>query len=234
MSIRGVHIEIQDLSHRYTAKSPITFDKVNLESPPGEVLAIIGRSGCGKSTLLHILAGLLHSTSGKVHLDDAPVEKPSPRWPRMAITTRNESRPINHGAWPAHSRGRRWVIIHVMLKATGQAFHARQDAEAAVSLQNDGFHLIHHLSSRIPNYNLERCHHSHPVFQQVKPITIRTSLKSLAYRLWDEQLNKLVGYRRMREVRREQAAAKAVQGEKAAVQNFENEGGHVATPEKRS
>ncbi|MCB1278536.1 MAG: fatty acid desaturase [Prosthecobacter sp.] len=99
---------------------------------------------------------------------------------------------------------------------------------------NIGFHHIHHLSSRIPNYNLERCHHSHPVFQQVKPITIRTSLKSLAYRLWDEQLNKLVGYRRMREVRREQAAAKAVQGEKAAVQNFENEGGHVATPEKRS
>lgn len=83
MSIRGVHIEIQDLSHRYTAKSPITFDKVNLESPPGEVLAIIGRSGCGKSTLLHILAGLLHSTSGKVHLDKAPVEKPSPRWVMM-------------------------------------------------------------------------------------------------------------------------------------------------------
>lgn len=83
MSIRGVHIEIQDLSHRYTAKSPITFDKVNLESPPGEVLAIIGRSGCGKSTLLHILAGLLHWTSGKVQLDDVPVEKPSPHWVMM-------------------------------------------------------------------------------------------------------------------------------------------------------
>lgn len=83
MSIRGVRIKIQDLSHRYTAKSPITFDKVNLESPPGEVLAIIGRSGCGKSTLLHILAGLLHSTSGTVRLDDAVVEKPSPHWVMM-------------------------------------------------------------------------------------------------------------------------------------------------------
>ena len=82
MSIRGVRIKIQDLSHRYTAKSPITFDKVNLESPPGEVLAIIGRSGCGKSTLLHILAGLLNYTSGTVRLDDA-VEKPSPRWVMM-------------------------------------------------------------------------------------------------------------------------------------------------------
>jgi omega-6 fatty acid desaturase (delta-12 desaturase) len=80
---------------------------------------------------------------------------------------------------------------------------------------NIGYHHIHHLSSRIPNYNLERCHDSHPVFQQVKPITIRISLKSLAYRLWDEQRNKLVGYRRMREVRREQAVEKAAQGQRS-------------------
>ncbi|MFN0078580.1 MAG: fatty acid desaturase [Prosthecobacter sp.] len=76
-------------------------------------------------------------------------------------------------------------------------------------------------------YNLERCHHSRPVFQQVKPLTIRTSLKSLAYRLWDENLRKLVGYRHMREVRREQAAAKAAPAKDLAVQTFENEGGHV-------
>ena len=71
---------------------------------------------------------------------------------------------------------------------------------------NIGFHHIHHLSSRIPNYHLESCHNSHPIFQQVKPITIRVSLKSLAFRLWDEQHKKLVGYRRMREVRRAKAA----------------------------
>jgi len=71
---------------------------------------------------------------------------------------------------------------------------------------NIGFHHIHHLSSRIPNYNLERCHNSHPIFQQVKPITIPISLKSLFYRLWDTELRKLVGYRHMRKVRREQAA----------------------------
>lgn len=87
---------------------------------------------------------------------------------------------------------------------------------------NIGFHHIHHLSSRIPNYNLERCHHSHPIFQQVKAITLRTSLKSLTFRLWDEQNRKLVGYRHMREVRREQAA----QDKTKAVQSFENEGGH--------
>ena len=68
---------------------------------------------------------------------------------------------------------------------------------------NIGFHHIHHLSSRIPNYNLERCHHSHPMFSDVKPLTFFTSLKTLSLRLWDEQQKKLVGWKRMREVRRE-------------------------------
>ena len=69
---------------------------------------------------------------------------------------------------------------------------------------NIGFHHIHHLSSRIPNYNLERCHRSHPMFQDVKPITLFSSLKSLTLRLWDEKLKKLVGYRHLKDFRRQQ------------------------------
>jgi NitT/TauT family transport system ATP-binding protein len=83
MTVRGVHIKIQDLTHRYSPKSPVTFEKVNLEAKQGEALAIIGRSGCGKSTLLHIIAGLLRPMSGTVHLDGELVEKPSPRWVMM-------------------------------------------------------------------------------------------------------------------------------------------------------
>lgn len=66
---------------------------------------------------------------------------------------------------------------------------------------NIGFHHIHHLSSRIPNYNLERCHRSHPLFQQVKPITMLSSLKCISLRLWDEQSRKLVGYDHLRKLR---------------------------------
>ncbi len=83
MTVRGVQIKIQDLTHRYTAKGPICFEKTNLEAKRGEALAIIGRSGCGKSTLLHIMAGLLKPTSGAVYLDDEQVVKPSPRWVMM-------------------------------------------------------------------------------------------------------------------------------------------------------
>ncbi len=68
---------------------------------------------------------------------------------------------------------------------------------------NIGFHHIHHLSPRIPNYNLQRCHEADPLFQKVKPITLTTSLKSFNLRLWDEQLKKLVGFRHLRNLRRE-------------------------------
>jgi len=83
MSRSGVQIFVQDLTHRYSSRGPVTFDQVNLESKPGEVLAIIGRSGCGKSTLLHIMAGLLAPTSGSLRLNNVEVKEPSPKWVMM-------------------------------------------------------------------------------------------------------------------------------------------------------
>jgi omega-6 fatty acid desaturase (delta-12 desaturase) len=67
---------------------------------------------------------------------------------------------------------------------------------------NIGFHHIHHLSPRIPNYHLEKCHRAEPLFQTVKPVTLCSSLKSLSFRLWDEQRQRLVGYRALRALRR--------------------------------
>jgi acyl-lipid omega-6 desaturase (Delta-12 desaturase) len=60
---------------------------------------------------------------------------------------------------------------------------------------NIGFHHIHHLSPRIPNYHLEKCHRSEPLFQSVKAVTLLSSLKSFSFRLWDEQRGQMVGYR---------------------------------------
>jgi omega-6 fatty acid desaturase (delta-12 desaturase) len=69
---------------------------------------------------------------------------------------------------------------------------------------NIGFHHIHHLSPRIPNYNLEKCHRADPLFQQVRPITLVSSLKSISFRLWDEKSRKLVGYSHLRHHRKKQ------------------------------
>ena len=66
---------------------------------------------------------------------------------------------------------------------------------------NIGFHHIHHLSPRIPNYNLERCHESDPMFHAVKPMTLLGSLRSLGLRLWDESSKKLVGFRHLRQAK---------------------------------
>src|SRR2546425_4039240 len=70
-----------------------------------------------------------------------------------------------------------------------------------------GFHHIHHLSPRIPNYHLEKCHNAEPLFQTVKPVTLFSSFKSFTFRLWDEQRRKLVGYRHLRTVRSQQREA---------------------------
>jgi omega-6 fatty acid desaturase (delta-12 desaturase) len=68
---------------------------------------------------------------------------------------------------------------------------------------NIGFHHIHHLSPRIPNYLLEECHEAEPLFQTVKPVTLFTSMKSFTFRLWDEQRRTLVGYGHLRTLRKQ-------------------------------
>ncbi len=60
---------------------------------------------------------------------------------------------------------------------------------------NIGYHHIHHLSSRIPNYNLEACHKSHEIFQNVEPLTFLRGFKSLGFRLWDEKERELVSFK---------------------------------------
>lgn len=68
---------------------------------------------------------------------------------------------------------------------------------------NIGFHHIHHLSPRIPNYNLARCHRSHPMFEAIRPMTLFGGLRALGLKLWDESAKKLVSFRHLRKRQRE-------------------------------
>ena len=61
-----------------------------------------------------------------------------------------------------------------------------------------GFHHVHHLSVRIPNYNLQRCHESNELLRDVKPLSLLASLRTLRLRLWDEHSRKLVGFGRVK------------------------------------
>lgn len=59
---------------------------------------------------------------------------------------------------------------------------------------NIGFHHIHHLNARIPNYYLNRCYRENTIFKEVKPVTFLLALKALRLRLWDEQIQKMVTF----------------------------------------
>jgi omega-6 fatty acid desaturase (delta-12 desaturase) len=65
---------------------------------------------------------------------------------------------------------------------------------------NIGFHHIHHLSPRIPNYNLQQCHDSDPRFAEVTSLSLLSSLRSLKFRFWDEHTKELVGYAHLRKL----------------------------------
>lgn len=67
---------------------------------------------------------------------------------------------------------------------------------------NIGFHHIHHLSAKIPNYNLERCHRENPMFHAAPTLTLRESLRCINYRLLDEQAGRLVSFRQIRHLPR--------------------------------
>ena len=60
---------------------------------------------------------------------------------------------------------------------------------------NIGFHHIHHLSPKIPNYNLERCHKENEMFESIKPVTFVPSMRTMRLRLWDENLKKLISFK---------------------------------------
>jgi len=59
---------------------------------------------------------------------------------------------------------------------------------------NIGYHHIHHLGPKIPNYYLEKCHLENPIFQK-EPLTFLQAIQSTRYRLWDEENNKLVSFK---------------------------------------
>jgi len=75
---------------------------------------------------------------------------------------------------------------------------------------NIGYHHIHHLSPKIPNYKLERCHKENQMFGEIKPVTFKPSIRTMALRLWHEKKGQLISFRQYRKA---MAYGKELQGE---------------------
>jgi len=57
---------------------------------------------------------------------------------------------------------------------------------------NIGFHHVHHLDPRVPNYRLEACHRSDTRFAQAPTVTLWQGLNAMGYCLWDEERQRLI------------------------------------------
>ena len=59
---------------------------------------------------------------------------------------------------------------------------------------NIGFHHIHHLESRIPNYNLPTCYADVPELRQAVTLGLWDSFRCTRLKLWDEHLQRMVTF----------------------------------------
>lgn len=90
--------------------------------------------------------------------------------------------------WERHER---WDYLSAALK--GSSYYKLPKILQWFS-GNIGFHHIHHISPRIPNYFLEKCHRENPMFHDVKTLTLFNSLKCMSLSLWDEDNGRLIGF----------------------------------------
>jgi omega-6 fatty acid desaturase (delta-12 desaturase) len=63
---------------------------------------------------------------------------------------------------------------------------------------NIGYHHIHHLGVRIPNYNLQRAHEENQIFHGVPTLSLWDGLCAVRLKLWDEQRCRLVTFAQAR------------------------------------
>lgn len=84
---------------------------------------------------------------------------------------------------------------------------------------NIGFHHVHHLSPKIPNYYLEEAHESTPPLQKATTITLSTSFKALRFRLWDEYRKEFVSFSERRRLHAQiKQRSEAIHSQKAGLE----------------
>jgi omega-6 fatty acid desaturase (delta-12 desaturase) len=59
---------------------------------------------------------------------------------------------------------------------------------------NIGLHHVHHLSARIPNYNLQRAHDENPVFHTARQLGLWDAVLAFRLKLYDEKRGRLVRF----------------------------------------
>jgi sulfonate transport system ATP-binding protein len=125
---RGAAVTLRRVSKAFGPHSVL--HDIDLEIPPREFVAVVGRSGCGKSTLLRLLAGLDEPTTGSIALDERGSDRSravrlmfqEPRllpWQRVAAN-------VSVGLAHAQTRRERLALAEDALQQVGLAGRERQ------------------------------------------------------------------------------------------------------------
>ena len=72
---------------------------------------------------------------------------------------------------------------------------------------NIGYHHLHHLNARIPNYNLRRAHEENPIFHDVPTLSLLDGLRAVSLKLWDEDRGRMVTFAQARDAMLQQRAS---------------------------
>jgi omega-6 fatty acid desaturase (delta-12 desaturase) len=65
---------------------------------------------------------------------------------------------------------------------------------------NIGFHHVHHLDPKIPNYNLQRAHEEQPLLRSVPSMTFGDGIRAVRLKLWDEPAQRMVTWKQARAI----------------------------------
>jgi omega-6 fatty acid desaturase (delta-12 desaturase) len=90
--------------------------------------------------------------------------------------------------WESHED---WNYVTAALRGSS---HLKLSPIAQWFSGSIGLHHIHHLSPKIPNYRLQRCHDENPLFQTAPVVTFRSGMSALRLALWDEDRKRMVRF----------------------------------------
>lgn len=68
---------------------------------------------------------------------------------------------------------------------------------------NIGLHHVHHLSAKIPNYNLQRAHDEEQIFHSSRIVTLMDGVRATRLKLWDEDAGRMVTWRDLRQAKQD-------------------------------
>jgi len=69
------NIRFEQISLRYSPELPFALGDISFALQKGQMLALVGPSGAGKSSIADLLIGLYAPTSGRLFIDDLPIEQ---------------------------------------------------------------------------------------------------------------------------------------------------------------